>query len=263
MADRFDSAWLKLERASKHIDDLATELDAFWATEPYEIELTESRESKSAAYRIARMQALPESLALITGDAAHNIRSALDHFACAAVPRPDRATTFPVWRAETGRTPTADQWRKKVVRVLDGASPGLITALLSLEVWETGRDSFLWAVHELDRLDKHRLLISIATVNTRIGFHGESYQLTTVKKFGGFALDQPLLLERTEWVPLTPGTMLLDLRDGLDLDARHVTFDVDVALAEPELLKGQPVVAQLRLLATRAEICLRELAALA
>jgi hypothetical protein len=263
MADRFDSAWLKLERARKHIDDLEAELDAFWATEPYEIELTESPESGAASYRIAHIQALPESLPLITGDAAHSIRSALDHFACAVVPCPDRTTAFPVWGTETSGTPTADRWRKKVGQALVGASPQLIAALLDLQVWETGRDSLLWAAHELDRIDKHRLLISIATVNTSIGFHGESYQLTTVKRFSGFAPDQPLLLERVGWAPLTQETMLLDLKDGLDLDARQVTFAVDVALAEPELLKGKPVLAQLRSLADRAESCLRELAALA
>ena len=32
-------------------------------------------------FRVKRMTAVPESISLIAGDAAHNIRSALDHFA--------------------------------------------------------------------------------------------------------------------------------------------------------------------------------------
>jgi hypothetical protein len=259
MTDRFESARLKLKRARKHTDDLEAEISAFWATEPYEVEMLGTRESGPGCYRVTRMHALPESIALITGDAAHNIRSALDHFACAVVPRPDRATAFPVWSTAKGTAPTAAQWRNKVDRALGGASPSLIRALMRLEVWETGRDSLLWAVHELDRVDKHRLLISIATVNTGIGLHGDSYALTTVRKFSGFAPDQPLLLERAGWTPLAQGAILLNLEDGLDLDATQATFTFDVTLGEPELLRGQPAVAQLRSLAQLSENLIREL----
>lgn len=263
MEDRFESARQKLARAGKHIDDLEAEISAFWATQPYEVELDERSEPGPGCYRVARMQALPESIFLITGDAVHNIRSALDHFACAAVPRPDRATAFPTWSRPDGTAPTATQWRNRIEQVLGGASPLLISAIRGLEVWETGRDYLLWAIHELDRVDKHRLLISVATVNTGIGLHGDSYELATVKRFSGFAADKPLLLERTAWTPLTQGSVLLNLADGLDLDASRVTFTVDVALAEPEVLKGHSVVAELRILAQLAQDTIRHLAPLA
>lgn len=263
MTDRFESARLKLERARKHTDDLEADIGAFWATEPYEIELVGTRESGSGGYRVTRMPALPASIPLITGDAAHNIRSALDHFACAAVAHPDRATAFPVWSTANGAAPTGPQWRNRVDRGLGGASHSLVSTVMDLEPWETGRDSLLWAIHELDRVDKHRLLIPIATANTGIGLHGDSYELATVKKFSGFAPDQPLLLERDGWTPLVQGAVLLDLADGLDLDATQVTFTVDVTLAEPALLRGQSVVAQLRTLAQLAESLLQKLIPLA
>jgi hypothetical protein len=259
MKDRFDSAWQKIDRARKHADDLDAEVTAFWATEPCEVETP----TGSGSYRVTRMEALPESVPLIAGDAAHNIRSALDHFACAAVPRPDRETAFPVWNASGRPVPTAAQWRKAVERRLAGASPGLIAALLELEAWKTGRDSLLWAIHELDRVDKHRLLISIAVANTRIGLDGDGYALTIAKRFGGYALDQPLFFEPVKWTPLTQGAELLNVQDELGLDASETIFTFDVKLGEPELLRDQSAVIQLRTLADLAENVIRGLASLA
>ena len=37
MTGRFDSAWLKIGRAKKHVSDLESEIIAFWGTKPYEI----------------------------------------------------------------------------------------------------------------------------------------------------------------------------------------------------------------------------------
>lgn len=50
-----------------------------------------------------------------------------------------------------------------------------------LEPWETGRDSLLWAIHELDRVDKHRLLLSVAGALTGIGLDSDSYELMVTK----------------------------------------------------------------------------------
>src|SRR5207244_595450 len=101
------------------------------------------------------MSTLPECIPLITGDAAHNIRSALDHFAWAAASPQERGrhTYFPVWTS----TPacTQGQWRRQVGSQMRGASAELIEAVVKLEAWETGHDSLLRAIHELDRKDKH------------------------------------------------------------------------------------------------------------
>ncbi len=260
MTDRFESARQKLNRARKHADDLEAEVRAFWATNPLEIELVRTSTTDPSIYRVARIEALPDSIPLIAGDAAHNIRSALDHFTCSVVPCPDRATAFPVWSTSKGTMPTASQWPKEVERRMHGASRGLIEALVKLEVWETGRDALLWAIHELDRVDKHRLLLSIAVANTGIELHGDDYVLATVKKFGGYAQDQPLSLSPIKWTPVTQGTVLFDAQNGLGLGAPDANYTFDVTLGEPELLTRQSAVVQLRILADLAESVIRELA---
>ncbi len=68
---------------------------------------------------------------------------------------------------------------------MNGAAAELIEAVVKLEAWETGRDSLLWAIHELDRVDKHRLLLPVAVAFSGISLVGDSYELTVVKKFSG------------------------------------------------------------------------------
>jgi hypothetical protein len=66
---------------------------------PFEVEMVGTPLTGSGSFQVWRMAAVPESIPLITGDAAHNIRSALDHLAWSAVPLPQRRrqTCFPVW----------------------------------------------------------------------------------------------------------------------------------------------------------------------
>jgi hypothetical protein len=54
------------------------------------------------------------------------------------------------------------------------ARPELIRAVAMLEPWEGGTDQGLWAVHELDRVDKHRLVLSAAVIWER-----SNYTVTT------------------------------------------------------------------------------------
>src|SRR5436190_7698325 len=110
MGDRFASVWHKIQRAKKHTDDLETEIIAFWDIKPYEIETQGNPKAGPGSYRIkGTPKPLPESIPLIVGDAAHNLRSALDHFACGAVSTVTGNTAFPVWRAN--RTPTSADWK--------------------------------------------------------------------------------------------------------------------------------------------------------
>ena len=167
MTDAFSSAWSKIERAKKHTDDLEAEIIAFWDTKPYEIEAERNPKAGFSSYWIkGTPKALPECIPLITGDAAHNLRSALDHFACSAVTTVTGQTAFPAWRATP--TPTRAEWLGEVNRKLKGASPGLITAVVALKAYETGGGQYIWTVNELDRIDKHRLLIAVAGTVTRV-----------------------------------------------------------------------------------------------
>jgi hypothetical protein len=215
------------------------------------------------AYRVKRMAALPECIPLIAGDAAHNVRSALDHFAWAAASPRERGvrTCFPVWNSVG--VLTADKWQKQVARQMKGVSAELIEAVVKLEAWPAGRNSLLWAIHELDRVDKHRLLLSVVVVLTQIELDGDSYELSVVKKFSGFDLSRPVALEPLRWTPLKEGTELLGFPNGADFGVTQTTLSLDMMLAEPEMLRDNSAISQLRILAGLAEKVIRDLVPLA
>jgi hypothetical protein len=205
-----------------------------------------------------RVRPLPGSIPLLVGDAAHNIRSALDHFACAAVARPMRQTSFPIWSRDDPRksAPTGTEWSETVERQLDGASPGLIKAVRAMTPWATGRDRSLWAVHELDRIDKHRLLISVAVVHTAVVFE----VVPVLNPVPGMQPPtMPLALATRKWTPLEAGTVLWHVKEGAEPSPDPIRHVYDVALGEPENLRGQPVIAQLRILASHAEATMHAL----
>ena len=262
MEDRFESAFRKIKRALKHIDDLEADVDTFWTSGPCQIDRIPPADSAEFVYRVTSIDKLPEVIPLIVGDAVHNIRSALDHFAFEAVPVSHRSenTTFPVWRKSA--TPSRAQWEKKARDCLKGASPRLLDAVFKLQPWEAGDDFYVWAVHELGRVDKHRLLISLAAANNLILLEGKGYGFETVKRFSGYAQDRSssIGLEPAEWIPLEAGTVLFSSEGFADFGITDAQFSLIIALGEPDMLRGQVAVSQLRGLAVATERLLTSLA---
>jgi hypothetical protein len=260
--DPFRSAWLKISRARKHADDLEAELAAWWGTGPVSIKgtgvmLTDGGGTGVRTTTVESVRPLPDSVALLSGDAAHNVRSALDHFAWAAVParRRNRKTMFPIWGKgpERPEGKEEDEWKEQVRRQMPGVSPGLEEAVLRPRRWPTE----LWYVNELDRVDKHRLLISVAAAHT-----GVVVGIPTIFAPVPWLRARHVNVAQPGWKPLEAGTVLWDVPEGADPAPDVIRFEYQVTFGEPRELRGNPVVAQLRILATWAEIEIQRLATL-
>jgi hypothetical protein len=80
MADPLESARLKLARGKKHVDDLKAELRAFNDTHPYEKVIEPNLEAFGQVHlKVKLTKPIPKSITVIVGDAACNLRDALDH----------------------------------------------------------------------------------------------------------------------------------------------------------------------------------------
>jgi hypothetical protein len=259
MSDRFESVWQKIDRARRHADDLEAEITAFRASKPYQIEMISSPVLSNDSYRLKSARPLPPSIPLIVGDAAHNIRSALDHLAWAVVSERQRSshTQFPIWVKNDA--PKPGKWREEVDRRLNGAPYAMIAAVYELSPWETGLNKDLWAVHELDRIDKHRLLLSVAATNTEIIFEAKGV-MGIVHQFSGGREGMPVAIVPKDWRPVEVG-MILWPANQFDVEPSH--FEFDVTFGEPKILSGRRVVPELRILAGHVEDAIHKLAALA
>jgi hypothetical protein len=93
----------KLEWADKHIVDLGHELAGFRIAKTKAV-IRENDPNRPGYSRwILTDASIPDPITLILGDAIHNLRSALDHFANAIVrdngKQPSFETDFPIWRS--------------------------------------------------------------------------------------------------------------------------------------------------------------------
>ena len=75
----FQGAKLKLERAKHHIANLEATFRAYVDLNPYVLGSKENPETATKKATIRYTMELPSDIALILGDAVHNLRVALDH----------------------------------------------------------------------------------------------------------------------------------------------------------------------------------------
>ena len=262
----------KLSHARKHIDRMEAEVKAFGQTMPYEIEVVGDPVNGRGSYRIkGDPKPVPDQIAEIAGDAAHNLRTAFDHFACAVVSAMTTNTAFPVWRKD--RIPSANDWRGLVRGKLSGASRQLIQAVEDSEAYKTGRGEYVWCIDELDRTDKHIDLIEVAGANTgvvidpfkmfeRMRERGEMAMPEALKSVNWTMPSMPLTLIPKEWTRVERGADLFAVKSP---NGHPVpTFTFNIALAQPDVLRGKKVTETLRNLTNQAEdLLLNQLAPLA
>ena len=173
-----DDPWLlKLRRAQHHLQCLETEVQG-WLDGDHHTVVTK-RDRKRRGYWVVLASAEPvpyEPFGLLIGDALQNLRSGLDHVAYRLAERftiplpPDVAeeSEFPIFgdmdrKGNSGVGQTLFQ--RAGLPKIRGADPRAQTIIESLQPYHRGNDFRthpLWKLHELSRIDKHRLLHPVA-----------------------------------------------------------------------------------------------------
>jgi hypothetical protein len=115
-----------------------------------------------------RVPTLSFDVVTISGDIIHNLRSSLDHLAKQlvlvgieksppTVPLTDkqlRQIEFPIAETEA-------QYEPDKARKVKGMLPEMVEAIDRLKPYKSGNEA-LWRIHELDNIDKHRSLFTVA-----------------------------------------------------------------------------------------------------
>jgi hypothetical protein len=170
--DRIILVRVKVERARKHLRDLAAEI----LTLSHTTILTPDPNTRVAPHPISllhpnkfqRVPTLSFEVVAIAGDVVHNLRSALDHLAQQLV-RVGLTITPPVValtdkelrQVEFPVSETVEKYQADKARKVKGMQPRAIEAIDRLKPYKGGNDA-LWRIHELDNIDKHRSLFTVA-----------------------------------------------------------------------------------------------------
>jgi hypothetical protein len=255
----------KIERSNQHIKDLETAMRAFRDQNPYGFRIESDPQTGDEIHRVEIRRDTPISLPLVTGDALHNLRSALDHLAWQAHEadggKPDRQTHFPI-RDSAAEYKTADLAKKQKF------SPRLIKLFESVQPYQSGYD-MLGILHELNNFDKHRLLFVTAFAVSEVMPTWKT--LDSVRPFKRLLISgmasgvQGLIITvsgimgggKQDFIihapvgPQTNGTLSI-VQNGAEVgrmlapvlakDQAHLNLTLEVAFGEPAVVKGKPVI---------------------
>lgn len=160
--DAFYGARLKVKRAYKHIVELEEWLDCIIKEN---VDATSAHRDRNPEHPrmpvfILRPQEYFEVLYTAIGDAIHNLRTALDFAASAVVfsgGKDDPTKSyFPMQNTRDSLI------RSREYGMIERVIPELALKIADvIKPYKTGGDGRFWALNQLDRMDKHRLLVPI------------------------------------------------------------------------------------------------------
>jgi hypothetical protein len=200
-------------RAKHHIEDFDARVEAFAESEPYGFTPNVYPEG---SVKFGLVNPMPPELHAIFADAAHNLRRSLDQ-ACYSVAGAEHDADFPFAR----------KWRD-VKRMDRGKSknlpPEIFQVVIALKPCMSGNRT-LWAVHELDRIGKHRRLVRMSPFfqEWRFDMLGKKTSIVMdmredqpkwhergTKEYHHFEHAPFVVTEEIDGVPSTPASILLD-----------------------------------------------------
>jgi hypothetical protein len=155
MRDPYCEAWLKVERANHHIDDLERNLRAFNTIDTYAIHTEFDPDAGCDLLKLESTKTVAEGLILIIGDALHNLRNALDYLMGAVCTKTDGFGKFPIYET-----------RDKLEIAVNGGLKQKTTQTVihrivnDIQPYGGGDGDILWHLHQLNIVDKHQLLIA-------------------------------------------------------------------------------------------------------
>lgn len=162
MDTSFLGSKLKIKRANQHINELQGILMAFLKTDFYRLFIERDPDGRNYVLKFEAIREMPCEVPLVIGDIVHNLRAALDLMASEIVTmagdKPDRWTKFPFHKT-----------RQDLVAAINGgkikaAPPAIIDLIVDTIKPYEGGNGPLCALDDLDIVDKHKLLIPVASI---------------------------------------------------------------------------------------------------
>ncbi len=233
MGRELDGARENLEWAKKHILDLEAAVAEFLESEPYKPRLDLDWKKREASKKFVLTHPIPRPIYFLARDAIVAVRNPLDLMTCELAVKNARSKSgvgFPV-------ADSANEFGKTVPqRGIEKLSAPAQAFIQGLKPYQGG-DDLLWAIHNINKSDKHRELVVI-------GMSGGG--TTGLFEVRGTGYIDSLEVGAGEWnpidesmevtrFPMTPGIQFPDIYDN-----RKPVFNI--AFREMGPIKYRPIV---------------------
>lgn len=240
----FESITVKLTRAEQHLYDFHLRLQAFYSSNPYEVVAYDDMQAGKRTHYLDKVDDVPLALATIASDVTQNLRSALDHTASQLVLKA-RGGMEPNWNVYFPIARLSSDYPGLRRRYIKGVGQAVVDAIDATEPYEGGEGHGLWQLHEVNRADKHRLLVAAGSAYT--GFHLRDVFDSHIRSLPGCEnLQMPdyIMQHANRQMPLGVGNaLLIEPIPELHEDRR---FAFEVALNVPGVVDGEPAIKVLK-----------------
>src|SRR5271166_858638 len=152
----FYSSWRKIERAEKHIREIQALIGEFTNADFHIVSIENDANTRQNFVRVELDTSAFDlgEIALAIGDVLHNLRSSLDHLWFQVVQFPTDWTRFPIY--DSGEELINGYLRPALEK--QQITTSIVDLMLGIKPYEGG-NTFLWGLHHLNIMDKHKLLI--------------------------------------------------------------------------------------------------------
>jgi hypothetical protein len=161
----FNEIEARIARALEHANALNRELAAFSGSKSHELRPDKNADGSEHYFRV-HFDPKPDLIryGILFGEVVHQLRSALDNLANRLVEAsggtPTTNTGYPIFCK-------AREFRKKAPQMLAGIRPDLFAEVERYQPfqggWDKAKTTPLWFVHDLDIMDKHKMLVPIVS----------------------------------------------------------------------------------------------------
>lgn len=230
MPHPLDGCRAKVRRARFHAAELVAAVQTEIPSAPYRIR-SESDHGTGTFLILAETNpeftGIPIDLPLIAGEAAHQLRSALDHLvwqlvvANTGAPPGGNRSGFPIFKTQAGY----EQRAPSMIAGVSDAAAGRIRAAQPFNAGDGAERVLTWILHELNNADKHRLIPVVLDHTSVVHVHLR-------KRDGSLIEVVPVREELRE--PLRDGLEIarLSITDIADGDSLDVPFGFDLAFEQ-------------------------------
>jgi hypothetical protein len=244
---------VKVDRAYKHVLELEIEITRFQRSRgPDEIFHKDNLQTQERTFYVGALTKIPLDFSALVGDIIQNLRSTLDHLAWHLVqssPVTPKARSvdiyFPIFE-------TASGYRAGKMRKIQGMTDAAIRAIDAIEPYYRpdvlpgiGNGVALFWLHELNKLDKHRLLIPIwEDMTTHTMPKSQLLKMeSTLRAAFGDNWDKTHVVANRPLLPLKDGSELCTLPIAEVQDT--MAFRFQIAFGEPKWVRGKEILSTL------------------
>lgn len=154
--DALEVLKLKIERADKHVLELHALIQAFLESGVYEVS-TDTTVDSHEWLVIEQTKEIPGTISVVVGEIVYQLRSTLDHLAC-ALARQNGSSDTSVYFPFAGDR--QEFYLPATQRKIHKLGPDAIALIEELKPYKGGND-FLWSLSRIANIDRHRSNIAV------------------------------------------------------------------------------------------------------